>query len=250
MKNSNKIWVLLALLVGALALVLTPEYSAAFPPAANPTPTRTPVARKANDTTFTIYLPIIYKPPAPIYLPIVMRAPSPTPTPTPTATPIPNPIQNWNFESGHVAWYEEPANEIITNNLAGKPAHSGTWAAWLGGEYNALHQLAQLVSIPLGARTLSFWYWIDSVEFCGYYDAAWLYVGGNMLVEFDLCRNNNTGGWVRRSVDVSAYTGRTVWIQFFARLDPDTNSNFLVDDVMISSTVGASAIVPIPTLSR
>lgn len=247
-RNSNKIWALLALLVGALALMLTPEYSAAFPPAANPTPTRTPAARQVRDTTFTIYLPIIYKPPAPIYLPLVMRAPSPTPTFTPTATPIPNPIQNWNFESGHVAWYENPPNGLVTNYLAGKPARSGTWAAWLGGEYDAIHELAQEVSIPLGAKTLSFWYWIDSIEVCGYYDAAWLYVGGNMLVEFDLCGNNNTGGWVKRSVDVSAYAGRTVWIQFLAWLDQDTNSNFLLDDVVISSTVGM--VMHIPTPSR
>ncbi|MBM3127428.1 MAG: hypothetical protein FJ009_02190 [Chloroflexi bacterium] len=249
MKSSTKIGVGLALLVGAIAAVATPEYSGAFPPAAHPTSTRTPAARHANDTTFTLYLPIIYKAPGPIYLPIIMRAPSPAPTNTPI-TPIPNPIQNWNFESGHTAWYETPAGEIITNNLAGKPAYSGSWAAWLGGEFDATHYLSQLVAIPVSARTLSFWYWIDSVEACGNYDNAWLYVGGVMLVEFDLCRNNNTGGWVRRAVDISAHAGQTRWVQFVAYLDRDTNSNFLVDDVVISSTVGAPAAARTPTPSR
>lgn len=249
MKSSNKIWMLLALLVGAFALMWTPEYSAAFPPAANPTPTRTPAARTSNDTTFTIYLPIIYKPPAPIYLPLVMRAPSPTFTPT--ATPIPNPIRNWNFESGHVAWWEDPTNAIITNDLMGKRAYSGSWAAWLGGEFpppgqDLVHTLAQQVTIPAGATTLSFWYWIDSVEFCGPWDNAWVYWGSTMLAEFILCRANNTGGWVKRSLNISAYAGQTRWLYFIARVDSDTNSNFLVDDVIIGSGVGASAAAPIP----
>lgn len=233
--------------------MLTPEYSVAFPSAANPTSTRTPAARQVRDTTFTIYLPIIYKPPAPIYLPLVMRAPSPTPTFTPTVTPIPNPIQNWNFESGHVAWYEVPANGIITNDLAGKPAHSGTWAAWLGGEIapwgsRIQHYLSQYVAIPAGATTLRYWYWIDSLEWCGFWDAAYLYVGGNRLVDYDLCEPNNTGGWRQATVNIAGYAGSSVWIQFVADLDDMTNSNFLVDDVVISSGVGAQgARTPTPS---
>jgi len=239
MKNPTKILAWLALVLGGMALLLTPEYSAAFPPAANPTPTRTPAARKPNDGAFTLFLPIIYKPPGPIYLPLIARAPSPTPTFTLTPTPIANPIQNWNFESGHTAWYEDPVNGIITNDLAGKPAHSGSWAAWLGGEFPPpgqllVHTLAQWVTIPAGATTLSFWYWIDSVEHCGYYDEAFVYVGTAMLVRFDLCRTNNTNGWVLRTVNIGAYAGQSHWIQFIARVDQDTNSNFLVDDVVIS----------------
>lgn len=241
MNSSTRLWVLLALVLGVLALFLTPEYSAAFPPASNPTPTRTPAPRKASDTEFTLYLPIIFKAPGPIYLPVVMRAASPTPTRTPTRTPtpIPNPIRNWNFESGNTAWYENPPNEIITNNLMGKPAYSGRWAAWLGGDFpppgqDLVHTLAQQVTIPVGATTLSFWYWIDSVEFCGYYDEAFVYVGTAMLARFDLCSPNNTNGWVRHTINISAYAGQTLWIQFIARVDQDTNSNFLLDDVVIN----------------
>lgn len=243
----SKIWVaFIWAAVIVLLLILTSENLAAFPPAVQPTPTRTPAARSAQDATFTIYLPIIFKPPAPIYLPLVMRAPSPTPTPTPTATPIPNPIQNWDFESGHVAWGEYPAYAIITDDLQGKPAHSGTWAAWLGGEIapwgsTIQHHLWQYVAIPAGAKVLTFWYWIDSLEWCGFWDAAYLYVEGNRLVDFDLCEPNNTGGWRKWTVGIESYAGRTVTVQFVAVLDDMTNSNFFVDDVTISSVVGALA---------
>ena len=255
MKNPTKILAWLALVLGSIALLLTPEYSAAFPPAANPTPARTPAARKPNDGAFTLFLPIIYKPPGPIYLPLVARAPSPTPTFTLTPTPIANPIQNWNFESGHTAWYEDPVNGIITNDLAGKPAHSGSWAAWLGGEIapwgsTIQHYLSQYVAIPAGAKTLSFWYWIDSLEWCGFYDGAFLYVDGNRLVDFDLCQSNNTNGWRQWTLGIATYAGRSVWIQFVARLDDATNSNFLVDDVVISSNSSAPFAAHTPTPKR
>ena len=51
--------------------------------------------------------------------------------------------------------------------------------------------------------------------------------------QFDLCANTSTGAWVRRSVNLSAYTGQSIQIQIRAETDGSYNSNLFVDDVSL-----------------
>ncbi|GEM_PF-1082001 len=203
----------------------------------------------------------------PLYMPLVAKQPTVTPTPTstptptrtstvtptPTATPIPNPFKNGNFESGHDgSWYEDPTGVLITNNLQGKTAHSGTWAAWLGdrpgGGFSRTDTVSQQVTIPAGGSVLAFWFWIDSQDECGY-DEAWVYVETTIVDHFNLCAPNNTNGWQKRTVDLSAYVGQTRWIQFIARTDSAYASAFFVDDVAMGTLPPAPARgqTPAPT---
>ena len=52
---------------------------------------------------------------------------------------------------------------------------------------------------------------------------------------YDLCDTNDTSGWVRQTVDLSAYAGQTIQLQFRAETDSSENSNWFVDDVALGS---------------
>lgn len=171
------------------------------------------------------------------YLPIVGKAITPTPTATPTPTPTPNPAPIWlpngDFEQGHVAWHEysNHAYEIIrskTDPLI-KPPHSGSWEAWLGGANSQIDKLNQTVTVPADHPYLSFWMWIDSVDFCNY-DFAYLYAGTTQIVKQDLCKDRNTNNWVRKVYDLTAYRGKSIDLMISVETDSTRISSLFVDD--------------------
>jgi hypothetical protein len=57
-----------------------------------------------------------------------------------------------------------------------------------------------------------------------------------LVDELDLCDTNNTGGWVHRVVDLSAYAGTTVSLQIAASADSSYNSNWFIDDVAFQAS--------------
>ena len=75
-----------------------------------------------------------------------------------------NLLLNPGFESGAVSWTGTAGP--ITNN-SGRPAHAGTWKAWLGGNGStSTETVQQSVAIPstVTAATLSFWLRTDTAE--------------------------------------------------------------------------------------
>ena len=54
-------------------------------------------------------------------------------------------------------------------------------------------------------------------------------------------RNNNTPDWAYRVVNLSAYAGRTVALQFRATTDGSLNSNLLIDDVAFNNATTVRA---------
>ncbi len=157
-------------------------------------------------------------------------------------------IVNGDFESGSSGWDEYSVSgwtQIVTVFPVGVTPHSGSWAAWLGGAYNERASIAQNTLVAASSSTLSFWYWIASADVCGY-DVAGVLIGDETVVDvFELCEAHNTGGWVERTVDLSAYAGQTVKIQFRVVTDSSGNSNFFVDDVaFVSLTAPDIAVSP------
>jgi hypothetical protein len=150
-----------------------------------------------------------------------------------TVAPPSNPIQNGDFENGRDgSWTEYSAQgwDLISTDIT-VPAHSGSWAAWLGGDNDEIAYIEQQVTIPSGSSVLSFWYWISSEDSCGN-DFGGVIINGSTVVDaFDLCSSANTGGWVRRTVDLNAYTGQTIQLQIRAETNSSLNSNLFVDDV-------------------
>jgi hypothetical protein len=169
------------------------------------------------------------------YLPIVSRAPTPTPAPPP------NVIVNPGFEQGRgVGWQEYSAQGWVLIMNSGFPTgvspHSGQWAAWLGGDDDEISYIRQSVTIPAGASVLSYWAWIASADACGY-DFGGVLVNSTVVNQFNLCSSTATGGWVRRTVNLSAYVGQTVALQLRVETDDSLNSNLFIDDVSLTNAV-------------
>jgi len=149
---------------------------------------------------------------------------------------------NGNFESGSTGWtkYSTHGFAVIVTSFPGTvTAHSGSYAAWLGGNYSDISYVQQQVTISSGAPYLVYWHWIASADICGY-DFGGVLINGSVVDAYDLCAATNTGGWVTHSVDLSAYAGQSVTLQIRAETDSSDNSNLFVDDVSLQATASAS----------
>jgi Zn-dependent metalloprotease len=165
--------------------------------------------------------------------------PSPSPTPTTTTTPPPSGqlLLNPGFESGAVNWTGTAGP--ITNNT-GRPAHSGSWKLWLGGNGFATTETeSQTVTIPstATAATLSYWIRTDTSEYYSYpFDSMQVQVvaGGvaNTLATYTNVGTNST--YTQKSFDLSAYKGQSVTIKFVMNEDSSLQTSFVVDDTALT----------------
>ena len=115
-------------------------------------------------------------------------------------------------------------------------------AAWLGGDYDEISYIQQQITVPADRPYLSYYHWIASTDTCGY-DLGGVLVNGVVVEEYDLCTANNTGGWVKRVVNLSAYAAQSVAIQIRAECDNYLNSNLFIDHVAFqSSNLGANQL--------
>jgi subtilisin family serine protease len=156
-----------------------------------------------------------------------------------------NTIQNSGFESGKANWQEFSAHGwpvIINSGFPGTVLpHAGSWAAWEGGDDDDISYVQQTVSVS--CPYLVYWHWIASEDICGY-DFAGVLINGSVADSYTLCIDNNTGGWVKHVVNLSAYVGQTVQLQIRTETDSSANSNLIVDDVTLQPTSAAAAAVP------
>jgi subtilisin family serine protease len=162
---------------------------------------------------------------------------------TPSATPV-SPIVNGDFESGSSGWTEYSLlgqYPVITSNFSavGITPHSGSYAAWLGGYYSEIRYVSQQVTIPADAPYLVYWHWIASADMCGWDYGLVIINNATVVDQYDLCDTTSTGGWVKHSVNLSAYTGQSVNIQIRAETDSSLNSNLFIDDVSLAAAPGA-----------
>jgi hypothetical protein len=123
--------------------------------------------------------------------------------------------------------------DLVTNDFEGViNAHSGSWGAWLGGDYYETSAIYQQITVPTGSPRLSYWYWIGSSDICGY-DVGGVAINEDAVDGYWLCASTSTGGWVQRTIDLSAYAGQSVTLYFLADTDGTFNSNLFIDDVQI-----------------
>jgi subtilisin family serine protease len=192
---------------------------------------------------------------------------TPTATPSPTATPTPAPTQqacreimvNGNFESGTTAWTQSSSQgfRLICTQAtcgAGLQPHGGSTLAWLGGGNSERSRLSQTLTIPSGqAAYLSYWHWIESEDYCGYdYGYVQIFVNNSLrtLQRYSLCSSTRTAGWVQQQLNLSAYAGRTVRVEFYVANDRSLISSLLIDDVSLragaacTSASAAGEIMP------
>jgi len=157
-------------------------------------------------------------------------------------------IVNGDFESGPTGWEEYSLQGwplILHKDDLPVTPHSGNWAAWLGGDNNEISYISQTVTIPSGITALRFWQWIGSQDQCGY-DFAWVRINNTSLLTVTLCQGNNTGGWVAQTVNIGAYAGQTVSLQFRVETDSSLNSNYFLDDVTLEGATPGDYYVYLP----
>jgi hypothetical protein len=232
-------------------------------PTKTATPTRTPTATPSpTPTNCSAYLPLVCKPIPPTPTPTQTSTPTPTPTqtstptqtptstltPTPTSTSIPTPVlfPNGDFEQGRVIWSEHSSNGyklIYQKSNLPVPPYDGEWAAWLGGVSNETDYIEQKVFVPTDVPYMSYWLWIQSVDYCGY-DVGMVLVNGTTVDAYWLCSNNNTIGWVQRVIDLRAYAGQSVTIQILAHCDASLRTDLYIDHVAFQPSQGGINILP------
>ncbi len=147
-------------------------------------------------------------------------------------------LANPGFESGAVSW--TGTSGPITNNT-GRPARTGTWKLWLGGNgTTATETEAQSLTIPATATTatLSFWIRIDTSESTtgSAYDTAKIQVvdGATTTTKATYSNLNATSSYVQKSFDLSAYKGRTISVKFLMNEDSSLQTSFIVDDTALN----------------
>jgi Zn-dependent metalloprotease len=147
-----------------------------------------------------------------------------------------NLLRNPGFESGDTLWSATPG--VIGqwgSGLPAQPAHSGSWSAWLGG-YGTTHtdSIAQLITIPAGAR-LSYWVHVDTLEAPGspVFDTMTVRAGSTVLQT--LSNRNAANGYQFKTIDLSAYAGRTVSLSFSGLEDAAAATSFVLDDLSVTT---------------
>lgn len=154
-------------------------------------------------------------------------------------------INNYSFESGRLNYWSESSTQGF--HLVGTrgsfrapiyPSH-GAWMAWLGGANSDSSQIAQSVVMPAGPSSLSYWYYIQSSDGCGYdYGYVQLTAGSTTytLRAFSLCTSQATSGWHKDVIALSPVLGgQTVVLRFRSTTDSSLISSFFVDNVQLYS---------------
>ncbi|GHG07493.1 M4 family metallopeptidase [Streptomyces filamentosus] len=159
--------------------------------------------------------------------------PSPsTPTPSPTTPPGGNALANGSFEQGTGGWTQSA--DIITNSAL-QTARDGSWYAWMMGYgTDAVESLSQSnVAVPsTGTPKLTFWLKVSTQE-SGLiaYDTLKVKVNGSTLATYS--NAHASAGYAQRTVDLSAYKGQTVKLEFAGTEDTYLSTVFLVDQIAI-----------------
>ena len=146
-------------------------------------------------------------------------------------------VTNGGFESGTSPWTQS-STSVITSR-SGQTAHGGTSYAWLDGTGGThTDTLSQSVTIPSGCSTatLSFWLHIDTTETTSSiaYDKLTAKIGGTTLATYSNLDKNT--GYVKKTLDVSAFTGQTVSLAFTGTEDSSLQTSFVLDDIALDTS--------------
>jgi Zn-dependent metalloprotease len=166
---------------------------------------------------------------------------TPTGTCGTTTTPPPtggNLLANPGFESGSTSWTSTAG--AITNSTSASP-HAGAYYAWLDG-YGTTHtdSVSQSVAIPsASSATLALYLDVASAETTTTkaYDTLKVQVvsGGTTSTLATYSNLDKGTGYVARSVNLGAFTGKTVTVKLIGVEDSSAATSFLVDDTSLTT---------------
>ncbi len=160
----------------------------------------------------------------------------------------PSGLYNAGFENGPAGWESYSQNgwgSILPDDQLFIAPHEGSWAAWLGADDDEVAHLEQGVVVPEEAPYLTYWHWIDSVDYCGY-DFTRVVANESVLETYDLCRMTNTDGWTEHSVDLTDYAGQSISLRLEVETDGSLQSDLYVDDLSFQASASLAPTVPTP----
>jgi subtilisin family serine protease len=150
-----------------------------------------------------------------------------------------NLLANPGFESGATGW--SASSGVITNDT-GAPARTGSWKAWLDG-YGTTHTdtLSQTVSVPAASSaSLAFYLYVSSEETTTStaYDTLRVQAtSGGVTTTLATYSNLNKGSsYVLRTLNLSAYTGKSVTLTFTGTEDSSLATSFVIDDTSLTTS--------------
>jgi hypothetical protein len=162
-------------------------------------------------------------------------------TPTPTPTPGANLLVNGGFETSVAPWVMSGTGALYIAN--GSSPHGGTGYIYFGNANNRTGQTYQQVAIPSTATgTLTFWLNVTSAETTTttQYDRLFVEVrntSGTLLATpatySNLNKVSSSTAYTLRTINLSAYKGQTVRIQFRTSTDSSLITTFRVDDAVL-----------------
>lgn len=154
------------------------------------------------------------------------------PTPDPTDPPTGNALTNGSFEQGTTGWTQ--SDNIITNSSL-QPARDGSWYAWMMGYgADAVESVSQSnIAVPAtGTPKLTFWLKVSTQESgTTAYDTLKVKINGTTLATYS--NANASSGYVQKTVDLSAYKGQSVKLEFAGTEDTYLSTIFLLDGIAI-----------------
>jgi hypothetical protein len=153
-----------------------------------------------------------------------------------TTPPPGNKVANPGFESGATSWTQ--TSGVITHDAT--RAHAGSWLGWLNG-YGTTHtdSLAQSIVIPATSATGSLWLKVTSAETTttSAYDTVKVQVvSGTTTTTLATYSNLNKGTvYVQKTLNLSAYVGKTVTLKVVGVEDSSLATSFYVDDFSVTT---------------
>ncbi len=161
-------------------------------------------------------------------------------------------LQNGGFEAGAAGWQEYSVQGYSL--ISDFNPRTGVLGAYLAGVNDADDRISQPVTLPAGASsiTLRAWWYLATAETAGAFDtlAIWLLRPDNTPLT-RLLRLDTTypaGVWDEIVIDLSAYAGQTVVIQFVGQTDLSNISDFFLDDVSVSACSASASPTPTATV--
>lgn len=162
-------------------------------------------------------------------------------------------ISNGDFEKGNDGTWSVSSSQgtplIRSQNEMsdfGTP-HSGSQAVVLGSQNGNNDELSQSIKLPSGgALTLAYYYQIDSDETNCTFDTVRVLFGDVVVAEHGLCQTNNTNGWTKKTVNLTAYGNQQDDLRFVLQNDAfGSPSTFLLDDVVVSTEASTTCDAPV-----
>lgn len=158
---------------------------------------------------------------------------------------VPLTLRNGDFDAGRDGNWTQYSTDIFDLILSQSEAsglgssvtpQGGTHFVWLGGLHNEDGGIHQQVTVNAATPNLIFYHLIGSSEAACSNDTGQIKINGTTIKTYNLCSAQNTGGWVRQSVNLAAFADQTVKLEFNITTNASIFSSWYIDTVSLSAT--------------